>query len=290
MDYMTRAIAAQGEIRAFAATTKILTEKARTLHDTTPVVTAALGRLLTGGAMMGAMMQNDEDLLTLRVQGSGPVHGMTVTADAGGHVKGFADVPHVNLPLKDNGKLDVGGAVGSGTLQVLKDLGLKEPYSGTVDLQTGEIGDDLTYYFAVSEQTPSAVGLGVLVDTDWSVAQAGGFILQLLPFASERTISHLEERISNVNSVTQLLSDGMTPEDMLAYILDGFDVEFTDTLPLEFRCSCSRERTSRTLAALQKADLQEMIRDGEPVDVHCHFCNTDYRFTAEDLKEILANR
>lgn len=290
MDYMTRAIAAEGEIRAFAATTRELTEYARIRHNTTSVVTAALGRLLTAGAMMGAMMQNDDDLLTLRMKGNGPMRGLTVTADAFGHVKGYPDVPQVLLPLKENGKLDVGGAIGSGTLQVLKDLGLKEPYSGMIDLQTGEIGDDLTYYFAVSEQVPSAVGLGVLVDTDLSAAQAGGFIIQLMPFAQEKTISFLENRISRVTSVTGLLSQGMTPEEMLRWILEGMDVEFTDTLPLSFSCSCSRERTKKVLMGVSTADLKDMIKDGAPVDVHCAFCNTDYRFTVDELKEILAAR
>ena len=290
MDYMVRAIAADGQIRAFAATSRELTEYARSRHHTTPVVTAAMGRLLTGGAMMGAMMQNEDDLLTLRMKGDGPMGGLTVTADAFGHVKGYPDVPQAQLPLKKNGKLDVGGAIGRGTLQVLKDLGLKEPYSGMIDLQTGEIGDDLTYYFAVSEQVPSAVGLGVLVDTDLSVAEAGGFIIQLMPFAQEHTISFLENRMARVTSVTQLLSQGMTPEDMLTWILDGMDVEFTGTLPLTFSCSCSRERTKKVLMGVSTQELEDMIRDGAPVDVHCAFCNTDYRFEVDELQRILEQR
>ena len=290
MDYMTRAIAAGGEIRAFAASTRDLVEYARERHHTTPVVTAALGRLLTGGAMMGAMMQNEDDLLTLQMKGDGPMRGLTVTADAFGHVKGYPDVPQADLPLKADGKLDVGGAIGHGTLRVLKDLGLKEPYTGTIDLRTGEIGDDLTYYFALSEQVPSAVGLGVLVDRDLSVAQAGGFIVQLMPFAREETICLLERQVEKVTSVTEMLSAGMTPEDLLGFLLDRTDVEFTQKLPLSFTCHCSRERTRRVLCGLQSDQLGEMIADGAPVEVHCAFCNTDYRFSVEDLRSILDER
>ena len=290
MDYMTRAIAAGGEIRAFAASTRDLVEYARERHHTTPVVTAALGRLLTGGAMMGAMMQNEDDLLTLQMKGDGPMRGLTVTADAFGHVKGYPDVPQADLPLKADGKLDVGGAIGHGTLRVLKDLGLKEPYTGTIDLRTGEIGDDLTYYFALSEQVPSAVGLGVLVDRDLSVAQAGGFIVQLMPFAREETICLLERQVEKVTSVTEMLSAGMTPEDLLGFLLDRTDVEFTQKLPLSFTCHCSRERTRRVLCRLQSDQLGEMIADGAPVEVHCAFCNTDYRFSVEDLRSILDER
>ena len=287
MDYMTRAIAAGGEIRAFAASTRDLVEYARERHHTTPVVTAALGRLLTGGAMMGAMMQNEDDLLTLQMKGDGPMRGLTVTADAFGHVKGYPDMPQADLPLKADGKLDVGGAIGHGTLRVLKDLGLKEPYTGTIDLRTGEIGDDLTYYFALSEQVPSAVGLGVLVDRDLSVAQAGGFIVQLMPFAQEETICLLERQVEKVTSVTEMLSAGMTPEDLLGFLLDGTDVEFTQKLPLSFTCHCSRERTRRVLCGLQSDQLEEMIADGAPVEVHCAFCNTDYRFSVDDLRSVL---
>ena len=230
-DYMVRATAANAQVRAFAVTTKELVETARQAHNTSPVVTAALGRLLTAGVMMGSMLKGDDDLLTLQVRGDGPVRGLTVTANAKGEVKGYAMVPDVILPANAKGKLDVGGAVGRGTLSVIRDLGLKEPYVGQTALVTGEIGDDLTSYFATSEQTPSSVGLGVLMGKTNTVRCAGGFIIQLMPFAEEETISKLEHNLSLINSVTALLDQGMTPEQLLERVLDGFDVEITDRLP-----------------------------------------------------------
>ena len=238
-DYMVRATAANAQVRAFAVTTKELVETARQAHNTSPVVTAALGRLLTAGVMMGSMLKGDDDLLTLQVRGDGPVRGLTVTANAKGEVKGYATVPDVILPANAKGKLDVGGAVGRGTLSVIRDLGLKEPYVGQTALVTGEIGDDLTSYFATSEQTPSSVGLGVLM--------AGGFIIQLMPFAEEETISKLEHNLSLINSVTALLDQGMTPEQLLERVLDGFDVEITDRMPCSFTCNCSKERVEKAL-------------------------------------------
>lgn len=284
-DYIVRATAANAQIRAFAASTTELVEEARTRHNTSPVATAALGRLLTAGAMMGSMMKNPTDVLTLQVQCGGPIGGMTVTADSKGEVKGYVHNPDVMLPPK-NGKLDVGGALGPGFLNVIKDMGLKEPYSGQTILQTGEIAEDLTYYFATSEQIPSAVGLGVLMNKDNTVRQAGGFIIQLLPFTDEKIIEQLEKKITEMKSVTEMLEEGMTPEMLLEEILGDFGLEITDTLPAQFSCNCSKERITKALISIGKKDLQEMIDDGEPIEVNCHFCNTNYTFSIDELKEI----
>lgn len=285
-DYMVRATAADGAIRAFAVTTKDLVEFARVRHDTSPVMTAALGRLLSAGAMMGAMMKGEQDLLTVQIRGDGPGRGLTVTADAKGNVKGYPEVSVAALPPRPDGHLNVGGAMGNGTLRVIRDMGLKEPYVGEVDLQTGEIAEDLTYYFAASEQIPSAVGLGVLVDRDGSVLQAGGFIVQLMPFADEEIISRLEGSLATLEPVTKMLERGFTPEVILEEVLTFFDVEFNGTMPVQFACNCSKDRVTKALISVGKKGLQEMIDDGEPIHVNCHFCNTDYIFEIDELKEI----
>lgn len=287
MDYMIRATAANAQIRAFAATTKDLVDTARTTHQTSPVVTAALGRLLTGGVMMGAMLKGDDDLLTLQISGDGPLKGMTVTADSAGKVKGYALEPQIMLPPSKAGKLDVGGAVGNGFLRVIKDMGLKEPYVGQTDLQSGEIAEDLTYYFATSEQVPSSVGLGVLMEKDNTVKQAGGFIIQLMPFTEDEVIDRLEENLKKFSSVTTVLDEGKTPEEMLEMLLEGLDVVVTDKIPVSFQCNCSKSRVEKALISIGKKELQEMIDEGEEIEVNCHFCNTAYRFTVEELKELL---
>ena len=286
-DYIVRATAADNQIRAFAATTKELVEKARAAHDTSPVATAALGRLLTGGVMMGVMMKGEKDLLTLQVKGDGPIGGITVTADSQGHVKGYVENPDVLLPANALGKLDVGGAVGNGMLRVIKDMGLKEPYVGQVALETGELGDDLTYYFATSEQVPSSVGLGVLMEKDNTVKQAGGFIIQLMPFTDEKVIEALEKKISEVQSVTSMLNLGMTPEDILNELLGEFHPEISEKIPAEFHCDCSKKRVEKVLISLGKKEQTSIINDGKPVELKCHFCNSGYTFTTEELKEIL---
>lgn len=286
-DYIVRAIAADSQIRAFAAVTTETVETARKDHNTSPVATAALGRLLTAGSMMGVMMKGDKDILTLQVKGDGLLQGITVTADSKGRVKGYVVEPDVIIPANAKGKLDVGGAVGHGFLQVIKDMGLKEPYVGQVALQTGEIAEDLTYYFATSEQVPSAVGLGVLVDEEGHVRQAGGFIIQLMPFTEEETIVQLEKNLAEITSVTDLLEQGDTPEKLLERILGNMGLEITDTMPAEFYCNCSRERVKKAVISLGKNDLQEMIDEGQPVTVKCDFCNTDYVFGTEELKEII---
>ena len=286
-DYIVRATAADSQIRAFAITSKEMVEEARRAHDTRPVITAALGRLLSGAAMMGTMMKGDNDLLTIQIQCGGPAKGLTVTADSHGHVKGFPMESQVELPLNAQGKLDVGGALGLGVMSVIKDMGLKEPYVGQIALQTGEIAEDLTYYFATSEQIPSAVGLGVLVDKDLSVRQAGGFIIQLMPFTDEKIIDALEKKLSEITSVTNLLEQGYTPERMLEYILGDFGVEITDKIPASFYCNCSKDRVKKAIISIGKKDLNEMIAEGKPIEVKCHFCNTAYTFSIEELKEIV---
>ncbi len=285
-DYIVRATAANGQIRAFAITSKELVETARVHHNTSPIMTAALGRLLSGAVMMGTMMKGEKDLLTIQIQGSGPAKALTVTADSMGNVKGYPEVADVILPPNAQGKLDVGGALGLGVMSVIKDLGMKEPYVGQIALQTGEIADDLTYYFATSEQIPSSVGLGVLMNKDNTVKQAGGFIIQLMPFTEEETIEALEKQIAGITSVTALLEKGDTPEQLLKEVLGDITFEVTDTIPAKFRCDCSKERIAKSLATIGKKDLDEMIADGEGIEVKCHFCNTDYKFCTEELKEI----
>lgn len=286
-DYIVRATAADGQIRAFAATTKETVETARQAHNTSPVATAALGRLLTAGAMMGVMMKGEKDLLTLRIHAGGPLNGITVTADSQGRVKGYVGNPDVILPANSKGKLDVAKAVGVGFMDVIKDMGLKEPYLGQCALQTSEIAEDLTYYFATSEQVPSSVGLGVLMSRDNTVKQAGGFILQLMPFCDEAVIEKLEKRLAEVTSVTAMLDEGLTPEMILERLLGDMNLTINDTVPAQFYCNCSKERVARALISVGRKDLNEMIQDGKPVELNCHFCNTNYEFSVEELKELL---
>ena len=286
-DYMVRATAAEGQIRAFAIQGREMVEEARRRHDTSPVVTAALGRLLEAGAMMGMMMKGEKDLLTLQIDCSGPVKGLTVTADSHGKVKGFAKVPQVMLPPSKMGKLDVGGALDLGVLSVIKDLGLKEPYVGQTELKTGEIGDDLTYYFANSEQTPSSVGLGVLMERDNTVKQAGGFIIQLMPFAEEELIDKLEKKLQSMESVTAYLDRGLGPEELLEELLGEFGLEILERMDTEFSCNCSKERVEKAIISIGHKELNEMVQEGKPIEVKCHFCNEAYEFTIEDLKKII---
>ena len=286
-DYMIRATAADKQIRAFAITSKELTEEARKRHNSSPIVTAAMGRLMSGSVMMGSMMKGEKDLLTIQIKGDGPMRGLTVTADAKGNVKGYPYVPDVVLPANAMGKLDVGGAIGSGSMSVIKDMGLKAAYIGQIALQTGEIADDLTYYFAVSEQVPSSVGLGVLMSKENTVAQAGGFIIQLMPFTTDETIDKLEKKLAEVTSVTALLAQGYTPEMILDKLLGEFGLEITDKMPVQFHCDCSKERVEKAIASISKEELQSIIEDGEPIEVNCDFCNTKYKFDIDELKEIL---
>lgn len=286
-DYLVRAIAANGQVRAFAAYTKNTVETARQAHNTSPVVTAGLGRLLTAGAMMESMMKGDRDVLTIKAEGSGPVGHYLVTADSKGNVKGYAANPNVILPANAAGKLDVGGSLGVGLLTVIKDLGLKEPYTGTCELVSGEIAEDLTYYFASSEQTPSSVGLGVLMTKDNTVNVAGGFIIQLMPDATEETISIIEEKISTIKSVTSMLENGLDPEGIINLILGGLDPEILDKMPVRFYCNCSKERVSKALIAIGRKELDNIIEENEPIEVKCHFCNKAYNFTVDELKKLV---
>lgn len=286
-DYIVRATAADNQIRAFAITSRDLVEKARQIHNTSPVATAALGRSLSAGAMMGSMMKGEQDLLTLQIRGDGPLGGITVTADSKAQVKGYVNEPAVLIPANAKGKLDVSGAIGKGMLQVIRDLGMKEPYVGQTELQTGEIAEDLTYYFATSEQIPSSVGLGVLLNRDNTVRQAGGFIIQLMPYTEEKVIDALEKRLAGMNSVTELLDQGLTPEGILEELLGEFGLTVNDTIPTGFSCNCSKERVEKAIISIGSKEIREMIRDGKPIEVKCHFCNEAYTFTIEELKEIL---
>lgn len=285
-DYIVRATAADSQVRAFAITAGELVEEARRRHNTSPVATAAFGRLLAGGAMMGSMMKNDTDMLTVKVRGNGPLGGITVTADSKANVKGYVENPDVMLPPK-NGKLDVGGAVGIGIMQVIKDMGLKEPYVGDTMLVTSEIAEDLTYYFASSEQVPSSVGLGVLMERDNTVKCAGGFIIQMMPFATEETIAQIEENLKRVTSVTELLDRGFTPERILEELLGNVGLEITDTMPAKFTCNCSKERVEKAVVSIGRKDIREMIDEGKDIEVKCHFCNSAYNYTVEDLKRMI---
>ena len=285
-DYIIRGTAANDQVRFFAAYTKDVVETARQKHNTSPVATAALGRLLTAGAMMGSMCKNDSDVITLQIQCSGPIGGLTVTADSKANVKGYVNNPDVMLPPSKEGKLDVGKALDLGVLTVIKDIGLKEPYSGQTHLVSGEIAEDLTYYFATSEQIPSAVGLGVLMNKNNTVRQAGGFIIQLMPFTSDEIIEKLEKRIAEIDSVTMMLERGLTPEGILEEILGDFGLEITDKIPAAFVCDCSKERVSSALSTLSKKDLDDIINDGESIEVKCQFCNKAYEFSVEELKEL----
>ena len=285
-DSIIRATAAGAQIRAFAAVTTNLVEEACQRHNTSPVATAALGRLMTGAVMMGSMMKNPEDILTVQIKCSGPIGGLTVTADSQGGVKGYAYNPDVMLPPK-NGKLDVGGALGQGVLTVIRDMGMKEPYSGQTILQTGEIAEDLTYYFATSEQIPSSVGLGVLMEGDNTVRCAGGFIIQVMPFVEDKVLDKLEENIGKIRPVTAMLDNGHTPEEMLREVLEGLDVEITDTLPAGFTCNCSKQRIEKAIISIGKKEIQSLIDEGKDIEVKCHFCNTAYSYSVDELKELL---
>ncbi|MDE7283431.1 MAG: Hsp33 family molecular chaperone HslO [Lachnospiraceae bacterium] len=285
-DYIVRATAADAQIRAFACTTKGVVETARQAHNTSPVVTAALGRLLSAGAMMGSMLKGDDDLLTLQIKGDGPMQGLMVTADSKSNVKGYAYVPDVILPANSVGKLDVAGAIGNGTLRVIRDMGLKDPYVGQTLLQTSEIAEDLTYYFATSEQVPSSVGLGVLMERNNTVKQAGGFIIQLMPFAEESVISRLEQNLSGIMSVTAMLDAGNTPEQMLNQLLDGLECEILETRPTAFLCNCGRPKIEKVLISLGEKEIKEMIDEGKEIEINCQFCGKHYQFSVDELKEL----
>jgi molecular chaperone Hsp33 len=286
-DYIIRGTAANNQIRFFAAYTREVVETARQKHNTSPVATAALGRLLTAGAMMGSMCKNEQDILTLKIQCQGPIGGLMVTADSHANVKGYVHNPNVMLPIRADGKLDVGGALDLGVMSVIKDIGLKDPYVGQTHLVSGEIAEDLTYYFATSEQVPSSVALGVLMEKDNTVKHAGGFIIQLMPFAEDEVIDALEKKISEFTSVTSELDQGKTPEMIMEDLLGDFGITIYDHIPTKFDCNCSKERVEKAVISVGEKELKDMINDGKSIEVNCHFCNTNYTFSVEELKEML---
>lgn len=286
-DYIIRGTAAGDQVRFFAATTRELVETAREIHNTSPIATAALGRLLTAGAMMGSMSKSEGDLTTLQIKCNGPIGSLMVTADGAAIVKGYVGNPNVILPANSKGKLDVAGALDLGVLSVIKDIGLKEPYVGQTQLVSGEIAEDLTYYFATSEQVPTSVALGVLMNHENTVQQAGGFIIQLMPFAEESLIDSLEERLKNYTSITTLLDQGKSPEDIMKDIFQGYDLRIMDQIPTTYRCNCSRDRVERAVRSISRKDIEEMIADNQPIEVNCHFCNKHYVFNVDDLKKMI---
>ncbi len=286
-DYIVRATAADDALRVFAVTSRNIVEKARSIHNTSPVATAALGRLLTAGSMMGSMMKGEKDVLTLQIECGGPIGGITVTADAKADVKGYVNRPAVILPANKEGKLDVSGAIGPGFLHVIRDIGMKEPYNGQTELVSGEIAEDLTYYYATSEQVPSSVGLGVLLNKDNHVEQAGGFIIQVMPFAEEEVISKVEKSLQQIHSVTDFYKQGMTPEDLIHHLMDGLEVSILEKMDTRYACNCSRERVYRAIAGIGKKDIEELVRSGEEIEVNCEFCGSHYSFTTEELEALL---
>ena len=287
-DYIIRATAADEYVRAFAVTTRGVTEEARRRHGLSPVASAALGRTMAAALMMGIDLKNDKDVLTLQFVCDGPIGGITVTANSHGEVKGYVQNPNVLLPPNAKGKLDVGGAVGRGQLRVMKDIGLKEPYAGNVDIQTGEIAEDISYYFATSDQVPSAVALGVLVDTaDYHIRESGGFIIQLMPFCPDEIAAKLEAKCAGSPSVTSMLRSGMTPEAILESLLGDMDLHIHEKKEVAFRCDCSRIRVEKALVAMGSGELASLISENKPVTLNCGFCNTDYTFSVEELKTIL---
>lgn len=287
-DYIVRAVSDDGSIRAFGCYSKTIAETARLYHGTTPVATAAMGRLLTAASMMGAMLKGDDDLITLQMTGSGPMGRLLATGTPDGCVKGYVGQPLVDLPLNLQGKLDVGGAIGTdGFLTVITDLGLKEPFVGKIPLVSGEIGDDLAKYFAVSEQVPSVVALGVLVDRDLSVKNSGGIIIQVMPDALDATLDTLEENIKNITSVTQMLDEGMSIEDILYVALHGIEYHITEKIDVSYKCNCSRERVRKVLASVGKTELGAILEEDGKAEVCCQFCPEKYQFSGEEIKEII---
>lgn len=286
-DIIVSGMAADNQVRFYSAYTKNMVETARQIHNTSPVATAALGRLLTAGSIMGSMCKNETDVLTLQIQCSGPIGGLTVTANGKAQVKGYVNHPDILLPASDKGKLDVGKALDLGILSVIKDIGLKEPYVGQTNLVTGEIAEDLTYYFATSEQIPTSVALGVLMEKNNTVKHAGGFIIQLLPFAEETLIADLENRLKDFSSITNLLDQNLSPKDLMLKLFDGYSIVFNDLVEPAYHCDCSKEKVYRAVMSIGRTEIEEMIADGKPIEVNCQFCDKHYIFDLDDLKTML---
>lgn len=287
-DYLVSAITSDGAIRVIVANSTKTVDRAREIHQMSPTACAALGRTLTAAAIMGSMLKGADDSITLQLQGGGPIGRVMAVSDAKATVKGYVDHPQITLPLNKKGKLDVGGAVGrSGNLSVVRDFGLKEPYVGQVPLVNGEVAEDLTFYYAHSEQLPTAVALGVLVDVDYSVKAAGGFILQLLPGATEEDTARMERVIAELPAVTQLISDGQSPEGIVETLLSGYEVEYFESMDLNYQCDCSRDRIDRALISLGKTELSQMIEEDGKAEVSCHFCDRLYQYTKDELEDLL---
>lgn len=286
-DIIISGMAASNQVRFYCAYTKDLVEQARSIHNTSPVATAALGRLLTAGTIMGNMCKNETDVLTLQIQCSGQIGGLTVTANGKAQVKGYVNHPEILLPASDKGKLDVGKALDLGILSVIKDLGLKEPYVGQTNLVTGEIAEDLTYYFATSEQIPTSVALGVLMNKNNTVKHAGGFIIQMMPFAEESLITTLENRLNDFQSITNLMEQGLSPKDMMNKLFDGYDISFHSSVIPTYHCDCSKDKVYRAVMSIGKKEIEEIIADNKPIEVNCQFCDKHYIFDIDELKTML---
>jgi len=287
MSYILRGTSKNHGIRIFAADTTSMVEEARRLHNTSPVASAALGRALTASSIMGIMMKGDNDKLTLSINGKGPLGTIVCVADSKGTVKGYVSNPLVDIPTRADGKLDVGSAVGiNGLVTIIKDMGMKEPYTGQYPLVNGEIAEDLTAYYAYSEQQPSAIALGVLVDVDYSIKAAGGFIVQLMPDAEEKDIDILEKNLSQITSVSHLIDDGKTPEDLINLVLKDLEPIIYEKIPVQYKCDCSRERIEKALISIGKKDLDEIINEDKLAEVSCHFCNTVYHFNEAELIDL----
>ena len=287
MSYILRGTSKNHGIRIFAADTTSIVEEARRLHNTSPVASAALGRALTASSIMGIMMKGDNDKLTLSINGKGPLGTIVCVADSKGTVKGYVSNPLVDIPSRADGKLDVGSAVGiNGLVTIIKDMGMKEPYTGQYPLVNGEIAEDLTAYYAYSEQQPSAIALGVLVDVDYSIKAAGGFIVQLMPEAEEKDIDILEKNLSQITSVSHLIDDGKTPEDLINLVLKDLEPMIYEKIPVSYKCDCSRERIEKALISIGKKDLDEIIKEDKLAEISCHFCNTVYHFNEAELIDL----
>lgn len=286
-DTLTKAITKDGFFKISAVISTETVNRAQQYHQTMPTASAALGRLLTAGLMMADGLKEEDATLTLQLRGDGPLGMLAVVADSKGGVKGYVTNPAADLPLKENGKLDVGSGVGKGTLSVIRDLKMKEPYIGQIPIQTGEIGDDLAYYFMQSEQIPSVVALGVLVDRDYSISCAGGFLIQVMPGCDERSLSRLENSLDGIMSVTEMLSQGMNTEDIIRYVMLGFDTEILKTLPVGYRCNCNKQRMERAIISLGKQEIQGIIAEQGQAEILCHFCNKGYNFDKSALSEML---
>ena len=287
-DYIVNAITSNGAIRVVAADTTELCNRDQEIHKMSPTAAAALGRTLTAAAIMGSMLKSTDDSLTIQLNGGGPIGKVVAVGDGNANVKGYVGNPLVDLPLNDKGKLDVGGAIGKyGMLGIIRDLGLKEPYVGQVPLVNGEVAEDLTQYYATSEQLPTAVALGVLVDVDYTIKAAGGFILQVLPGAYDEDIDNVEKTIASISSVTEMLSNGKKPEDIVEQLLSDYEIEYFDNVPTKYVCDCSRDRTDRALISLGKDELTKIIEEDGKAEITCHFCDNIYKYTKEELEQLL---